>query len=305
MKLEFQGLLPGEKPITSVADYLHIRYQYDELREKIRIVQLEMKAQRDQGKTPNSKLFDDLESLRQQENEIMRKFFRSQPYVLISRCPYCSREIWVKVGIFSLVDEFWYRESSDGRDDAAPKSRCPHLFCIDGALNLNGHEPIEAIAPISALNDTIKMAAEAPFVKPRVLSLPTMVAVVHSFPVADKYTAYPIVYFMKQQPPQDKYCIGWARQEYVDHHKASGSGVVITGKRIDAQDYELKKWVRQGKLFWLDPTDDEHPLVREPVEAFPYSNVAGRQNPYVIKNGQVTDLPNPAKDGKPENHLEW
>jgi hypothetical protein len=80
---------------------------------------------------------------------------------------------------------------------------------------------------------------------------------------------------------------------------------VFIGRRTDAQDYELEKWVKRDKLFWLDPADDEHPLVRGPVEAFPFGNVAGRRHPYIIEDGTVRDLPNPVKDEKPKNRVEW
>ncbi len=306
-KLKFQKLLPpDEEPITSVAQYLAARRQCDELSLKLHAVQLEMKKQREQGKEPDPQLFDEFHMLDIQERRIRRGFSRRLPLVLISRCPYCGMAVWMKVGTFSLADEFWYREDSDGRDDVPEESRCSHLFCVDGALNLNGYQPIEAHAPITVVTpQTIPMAAEVPFVKPRVLNLPTMVAVIHSFPVAEKYTAYPVVYFAQRQPPQEEYCIGWARQEYLDHDREHGNGVVIIGKRTDAQDYELEKWVRRGKLFWLDPAKDEHLLVRGPAESFPYGDVAGRRNPYAIKDGDLQDLPNPSKDEEPRNRLEW
>ncbi len=109
------------------------------------------------------------------------------------------------------------------------------------------------------------MAAEVPFVKPRGLSLPGMVAVIHSLPVAERYTAYPIVYFTEQQPPQREFCIPWARIEYVARDR-NHPEVTITGRRSDDQDYDLVRWIEQGKLYWLDPENEER-LVRQPVGA--------------------------------------
>ena len=304
MKLRFENLAPGDKPISSVEDYRAVRKQLDDLSLQLRVVQLEMEKQADQGRKPDPKLDDEYDVLDSQKRQLRYAFIRCQPYVLISRCPYCGMAIWAKVGIFSLVDEFWYREASDGQDDIPERFRCSHLFCLDGALNLNGHLPSDAHAPITVTNDTIHMAAEVPFVKPRVLNLPTMAAVVHSFPVADQYTAYPVVYFAEEQPAQQEFCIGWARQEYVDRLRPASPGIVMIGRRTDAQDYELDKWVRKGKLLWLDPANDEHPLVRVPAETFPYGNIAGRRHPYTIKEGLVQDLPDPTHDGKPEIRLE-
>jgi len=289
MKLDFRGLLPGEE-------------RYDELSSQLRALQLKMKKYQEEGQEPPRELFDEFDCLDRQESQAMYEFLRRRPLVLVSRCPYCAKATWVKVGVFSLLDRFWYHVYSDGREEVSEDSLCKHLFCLDGALSLNGHRPTEAIAPITVTNDTIRMAAEAPFVKPRVLNLPTMVAVMHSFPVADKYTAYPIVYFAERQPPQEEFCIGWARQEYVDHLEG-GKPVVFIGRRTDAQDYELRKWVEQGKLLWLDPTGDEQ-LIRGPVEAFPYNDVLGRRNPYTIKGGKVRNLRSPTTDGRPKVRLE-
>ena len=153
-------------------------------------------------------------------------FSRSLPHILISRCPYCNQDVWMEAGlIFSLTDNFWFRAYSDGRGDiVTPDSLCKHLFCVDGALNLNGNQPTEAKKwhDVSYGNDWdyIWIASEVPFVKPRVMKLPTMLTVIHSFPVANgKYTAYPIVYFAEQRPDETEYCIAWAthRQNASNH----------------------------------------------------------------------------------------
>ncbi len=306
MKLRFSNLRPGEEPITLVAEYMEMQQQYDVLKKQLGNTYQAIRQQRGRGEDPDLKLVEESKRLKKHTLQVMYKFGRCQPFVLISRCPYCEAPIWTKVGVFSLMDKFWYFKDDCGRDWVLDEFPCPHLFCVDGALNLNGHEPTEVQSSgLNSVNDTIWMAAEVPFVKPRVLKMRTMVAVVNSFPVAEKYTAYPIAYFTKRQPAQEKFCIGWARQAYFDRCKPREAKTVFTGKRQDVQDYELEKWIERKKLFWLDPDDEEHPLVRGPVEAFPYGNVAGRRNPYTIKDGQVNDLPNPTKDTKPTFKYEW
>lgn len=296
MRLHFPYLLPGEQPITTVAEYLKTRQWYEELEHRVHNLL-------DKSEELSPHLLEQLHLLKAQAEGVMYEFLRRQPFVLGSRCPYCGVAMWMNVGIFSLVDEFWYHEGSNGRDEVLKESRCPHLFCVDGALSLNGYQPSETLDMIKKATNSggITMASEVPFVKPRVLNLPTILAVVHSFPVAERYTAYPIVYFAEQQPDQMDFCIGWARIEYIDREKQTGGTFI--GKRSDVQDYDLLKWVRQGKLFWLDPTDEEHPLVRGPAEAFPYGNVPGRRYPYTIKDGQVRDLPIPTESG-PTYYLE-
>lgn len=89
--------------------------------------------------------------------------------------------------------------------------------------------------------------------------------------------------------------------EYVDRDR-NHPEVTVTGRRSDAQDYDLVKWIEQGKLYWLDPQNEER-LVRQPVSAFPYCHVNGRRHPYYIENGQVYDLPDPVQ-GEPEIEME-
>jgi hypothetical protein len=98
-------------------------------------------------------------------------FRKRLPYVLVSRCPYCDAPVWEQVGVFSLADPYWFNSGGSGRVGSEELGTlCPHLFCVDGALNLNGHQPTEAVHGAAK----ITMAAEVPFVKPRVLNLPTM-----------------------------------------------------------------------------------------------------------------------------------
>lgn len=235
-------------------------------------------------------------------------FGLSLPDILISRCPYCNNEVWMEAGlIFSLTDNFWFRAYSDGREDVVtPDSLCNHIFCVDGALNLNGNQPKEAKkwhkGSLGKNWDYIWIASEVPFVKPRVLNLPTMLAVVHSFPVAnEKYTAYPIVYFAEQQPDETEYCVAWATKKHFA--TGVGPGVNLIGTRLDEQDYNFEKWSKRNLIYWLDLSIENHPLQSQPFKDFPYHQILGRQHPYIIEEGTVRDLPAP-KQGEAEYILE-
>lgn len=238
--------------------------------------------------------------VRRQETAFVFNFRMCLPYVFVSRCPFCGTLVWEQVGVFSLQDASWFNDESSGHVGPEELGQlCPHLFCLDGALNLNGRQPAEAVR----YDRKITMAAEAPFVKPRVLNLPTMVAVIHSLPIAERYTAYTITYFCEQHPEQDAFCIPWHGVEYFDDDQSLPGGNYM-GRRSDIQDYDLDKWIEQGQLFWLDPEDEEHPVVQGAVEAFPYRNIAGRRHPYTIKNGKVRDLKDPVET-KPKIRTEY
>ncbi|HNT76548.1 MAG TPA: hypothetical protein PKH77_16165 [Anaerolineae bacterium] len=300
MRFSYPFLQPGEKPITTVDEYLLLRNDYDRLRQRSRELRIKIKAVETTDKEESARLYQELKNLEPSESRLRFEMGRRTPLVLISICPYCGTEIWQKTGIFSLLDQFWYHRSSDGQY-VAEGSRCPHLFCIDGALNLCGNQPTEQGQAITTVGETsIPMAAEVPFVKPRVLNLPTMRAVVHSILVAERYLAYPVVYFAEKLPAEHvHFCIPWASSAFSGWHPyANGQKIGFVGKRADRQDYDLDKWIQSEKLLWVDPVT-EADLVGGPAGAFPYANVAGRRHPYYIEEGKVYDLPNPA-ESKPE-----
>lgn len=303
MQLYFQGLMPGEKTITTASEYLTARQGVDDLELQVQALLREIKRRREQGLPPSSQSLVELDRLSAQADQARYAFLRQQPYVLVARCPYCSAPIWMKIGLFSLRDPFWMHTASNGLDGVPDNVRCAHLFCVDGALNLKGQTAIDDLIPTIPTGSPIKihMAAEVPFVKPRVLNLSTMVAVVHSITVAAQYNAYPTTYFAERRPEQTEFCIAWARTEYWDRHRVTKQ--MIIGSRTDRQEYELGHWIDRQKLRWLDPEDQEHALVPALTKNFPYQNIAGRQHPYRIENGSVYDLPDPM-DSKPVMRIE-
>lgn len=310
MKLRFPSKKRGVAPImTTVEEEFDSFRQLQAWEYRIEALKMEIKRQKNIGQQIESELLDELESARAGRKKLFSQYpdHERLPEIMVSHCPYCNQEIWMWVDVFALDRQYWHRKKGGLHD--VGEDRCPHLFCVDGALNLNGHQPKEVQAdPTDNLtNDRIRMAAEVPFVKPRVLNLPSMVAVIYQFPVAQKYTAYPIAYFAERQPDEDEFCLFWARTEFESVRAFDGDQgqITMTGKRRDIQDYELEKWVKQGKVLWLDPDDEDHPVVRGPAEAFPYYHLPGRRHPYTIKNGRVQNLLNPTKDTKPTIDIEY
>jgi hypothetical protein len=308
MRLKYPYLPSSIEPIDNTEKFLEAQKeiadayrQWSHLNDQVLAVPLDEQ---------DPHLVQEVERLDSLSTQLLYSIGKRLPVVMISICPYCQQEVWTRVGIYSLTSSQWYLGNGDGCSRVVKGTACEHLFCIDGALNLNGHQPIEAHAPVTTVtNRSIYMAAGVPFVKPRVLNLPTMLAVIHSFPVAEKYTAYPVVYFAQEMPSQDDFCIPWACTEYVDfHHKSNRQlkskdhpKVVMIAKRSDVQDYDLQKWVDKKKLFWVDPITENGLLTKK---EFPYASEVGKRHPYCIRDGVLTDLPNPVAR-EPEVRLEW
>ncbi len=203
-------------------------------------------------------------------------------------------------GVFTLDANFWLLDY-DSAKNVSPESICPHLFALDGALNLQNNPPPPKLNGFKMMRFKITMAAEVPFVKPRILNKDGVIAVIHSVSNAGKYIGYSVSYFTKEKIPQSDFCIGWARQEYVDHLDGI-SNATFSGKRSDKQDYDLIPWIKKEKLLWLEENAGNISLSKE-EENFSYSNIQGRKHPYVIENGIITDLSDP-KEEPPKTEIE-
>ncbi len=226
-----------------------------------------------------------------QTNEFSKLIAAPSPDVLVAICPYCSRKIWARIknGVFTLCASFWVMEYDDGKT-VTDDSKCEHLFVMDGALNLNNQPIPEKISAFSFVRSKIYMGSEVPFIKPRLLEIDGVIAVIHSIIIANKYNGFPITYFTKNFISQSDFATGWAREEYVARDQMVSSASFI-GERLEPQDYDLEKWVDRKKIRWLVEDNNDLSLNTED-SIYPYRNISGRRNPYFMEKGEVIDLPN-------------
>jgi hypothetical protein len=111
-------------------------------------------------------------------------------------------------------------------------------------------------------------------------------AVMHALPIgrlddaepAHHYTAYMVTYFVGEG--SNLYEQMWVPTEF--------RGPATDGVQVDI---DLLKWVRAGRLYWLDREDTSR-LVKGPAEAFPYADVEPKGWYYIRPGGQM-DGPHP------------
>jgi hypothetical protein len=111
--------------------------------------------------------------------------------------------------------------------------------------------------------------------------------VVHALPIGrlddpepiHRYTAYFVTYFVGDESNL------YTNEMWVpnDLGEPATGGVQI--------DTDLLKWVRAGRLFWMDPEDTSR-LVKGPAEEFPYANIQP-QGWYEFTEGGQVDGPRP------------
>jgi len=204
------------------------------------------------------------------------------PRVRMSTCPHTGKAFVRAFDPFGLDGPWWHKLKIFEIADPAP----PETFrVILGALNLNGRVPSES-------TEQVIPGPAAPFVVPRLLGLPGMVAVVNQLPMDTGDIAYPIVYFASQPTPPEKLHQFWLRQDlWFD-----GAWLIAN----DAWDFDLAPWLSSGRLKWIRPGDPKAEVVGlDSGETCPYLNLPGDHDPQVVEAGE-RDLAEPPS-GQPVN----
>ncbi len=176
-------------------------------------------------------------------------------------------------------------------DQRRPPRHCPHFVAVETFVNLNGWLPVETRSYTSLL--------DVPFVMP--VFLPDDIesyAVMHSLPICrmengafvPRYAAYMLTYYSTTPSAL------WYRREhdpavaeaYVQDPEYEGAKL---NSCFDAQEnpewLKLRLWVERGKLKWLDPSSPDLRLRQGPPEAFPYADIKGYQDYFIVDKGKL------------------
>ncbi len=203
------------------------------------------------------------------------EYLNQLPVYIVARCPFCGGRAWDKVDTYSLNGPGWWMlESPDARfhwSDTLDKmeSDCGHAQLMSWSINLNDRIPDDVFV------GTAKRPFEISSERPRLMLWPMQVtatrtcAVIHALPIGrfddaqpqHRYTAFFVTYF--------------AEDATVFREAAERGDMSIFAFQGIAYDFDLIKWVKAKRLFWLKPSDPSLPLQHSLVEAFPYGNVQG------------------------------
>jgi hypothetical protein len=187
---------------------------------------------------------------------IEAEYFRRLPRVVMAPCPLCGKPLHRSFDPFG-VDGLWWR--SDATPDE-PEA-CLHFCVLQGAVQLR-----QPVHPDFAVHP----GPEAPFVMPRLLALPGMVAVVAELPI-EGGTAYPIAYFAPRRPPVQQLAAGWGRTNLV-YTTQLGEHGWRAAEGAEAWDFALAPWVQSGQLRWCVPGGERTGLAEG---ACPYLELPG------------------------------
>ncbi|MFH1748444.1 MAG: hypothetical protein ABIG44_15530 [Planctomycetota bacterium] len=210
--------------------------------------------------------------------QVERDYFERLPRLPMSPCPLCGRPLYRSFDPFGL-DGLWWR--ADATPEEVPS--CPHFCVLVGALSFGNASP-------SAGDFEVHPGPQAPYVIPRILELPTVIAVVGEIEMVNGYRAYPIAYFAEQRPAPEDLTAGWARPVFT-YRRTLGEG----GWRVpnDLWDFDLLPWLQRDKLRWCEPGSKNARLSTPSPDQCPYLNLPGERQRMIVQgaNARPAGLP--------------
>jgi hypothetical protein len=227
--------------------------------------------------------------IRETYYRVLGEYADRLPRIMMSACPFTGEPFKHSFDPWGLDGPWWHMDREVAIDEPAP----PETFrVLLGSLAFHGRTPAEA-------RDPVIPGPETPYVVPRLLQLPGMVAVISSLPLETGDIAYPVVYFSTEEIPQTRLHQFWLQQEH--WFEVDGkSGWFIAN---DIWDFDLEPWVRSGQLRWINPGDPKGRVIDgHNGRACPYLGIRGDRFPQSIAFGERELLALP--DGTPINPFE-
>lgn len=204
---------------------------------------------------------------------IEQEYLATLPRPGVARCPHTAAPLELPIDSFG-IDGPWWDYHNPRR---VFEEHVPSCVAVTGALHLNA-PPV----PTSFLAVT---GPELPFVVPRLLERPGMLAVI-SYLRVGPHDGYPISYFEEPAPRDIVRYNEWGADRYWFADASGVWGWDQTFEDTEVLDFELEPWLEAGKLRWIEPGDTGLQL-RTGTEGFPYHGRDGRRGYVRVQDGRV------------------
>jgi len=197
------------------------------------------------------------------------------PVVEVSRNPFTDELVTQSIDFYG-IDGWWWDLDSPVRPLTAPGS---DLIAVTGALNLSDQ--------LEWTSFLVRPGPAVPFVIPEILSGDGVSAVLSEHPVGD-HLGYLIMYFSVDYPPYAPRANDWASNT-ATLVESDGSSRWSEEFHVESDyDFDLRPWLEDGSLFWIDGGDDDLVLRRGAKEC-PYLDLPGTRAIQRVKGGEVWD----------------
>ncbi len=204
-------------------------------------------------------------------SELWDEYIAGLPVLPLSRCPITGEAVDHSFDPFGL-DGLWWRYLGAAR----PPERLPATwFAFTGAMALR--PPYEEM-PFAAMP-----GPAAPYVAPRLFRDPAVIAVVSSVAVG-RHQGFAIFYFARPMPSADR-VNSWGANEYPVFGAKPGWGAVEDDPK--EFDFDLARWMAQGRLRWIAPGDTSLAL-RDGAAGCPYVGLTGTRDLQWVQRGSVS-----------------
>lgn len=212
--------------------------------------------------------YDDADRYLKETTSIAEEYFERLPRMVMGCCPFDGQPLVRTFDPYGL-DGFWW--DLDATPQEAPT--CPHFCLLLGAVNFNGRDSHGG-------DFEVRPGPQAPYVIPRLLDYPEMIAVISHIEMDNGYVAYPITYFAERRPPPQDLTTGWAR---AIHSYTTQLGESAWREPNDSWDFDLRPWLEKDKVRWCEPESGNQKLSDEPPERCPYVDLPGERQRMVVR----------------------
>lgn len=229
----------------------------------------------------NEVVYAQLEALAAKAAELILQYLDNLPERRLSRCPFTGEVLSMRIDDFGL-DGFFWNNSAPRR----PEQKFPETyFAIDGALKLEGAPEKSPLLCCPG--------PDVPYVLPRLLQYDEIKVVVSHIKIGP-HTAYLMIYYA-DPAPQGIYRVNdWGTERYWETGTPDPE-LFTPGLYIDVpaepgeMDFDLKPWIKAGKLLWIAP-GDENLTLHGHASGCPYLDLPGSRNPKYIQNGEAWEF---------------
>jgi hypothetical protein len=207
-------------------------------------------------------------------NQGLEEYAESVPRVTLSRCPICGEPLDYSIDLRGLEYPWWWEKFPY---NFAPPKGCSHFLLLQGALDLNGHQPTEVQTWHT------RPGPAKPFVIERLMNSINAKVVIGHTQIGERYTGYPIAYFSESPVEQHELHQSWTRDRWTIYNE---DGEPITSRsRRDTWSFDLNQYVVRNQLFWIKPNDEQLNLTAE--GELPFIKQGASTYPQLIQNGQI------------------
>lgn len=259
--------------------------QADALRNELFDVERELGA----GGGPGARAL--AERMRQLEPRLKRcesEYRAGLPLVALSRSPINGQPIVLDFDPVGIDGLWWSYDDPVRRYEPLPETLLiepPSLLALTGAVRLGPQ--------VEVVDFLVCPGPQVPFVVPRLLGNPGVVAVVSSISIGP-HMAYPIAYFARNVPAETVLPNTWGTRNCLvpaGELAPDGRPYLTIGESLDFPgrdyDFDLQPWIERHQLFWIDPNDKSLTLRSAPSRACPYLGLPGRKSDMYIRDGDI------------------